>query len=79
MIMVIRGSKFIQILVFYLIGLHCMEMALTRAVPCMDSEQEALLKIEEGFIRVQTLSLHGRPKKIFANGEELDVTTQMVM
>ena len=56
-----------------------MEMALTHAVPCMDSEQEALLKIKEGFIRVQTLSLHGRPKKIVANGEELDVTTQMVM
>nr|POE65519.1 receptor like protein 30 [Quercus suber] len=49
MIMVIRGSKLIQILVFYLIGLHCMEMALTGAVPCMDSEQDALLKIKEGF------------------------------
>ena len=49
-----------------------MEMALTHAVQCMDSEQEALL-------RVQTPSLHGRPKKIVANGEELDVTTQMVM
>ena len=49
MIMVIRGSKLIQILVFYLIGLHCMEMALTGAVACMDSEQEALLKIKEGF------------------------------
>ena len=47
--MLIRGSKFIQILVFYLIGLHCMEMALTRAVSCMDSEQEALLKFKEGF------------------------------
>ncbi|KAF3961764.1 hypothetical protein CMV_013647 [Castanea mollissima] len=49
MIMVIRGSKFIHILVFYLIGLRCMEMCLTDAVPCMDSEQEALLKIKEGF------------------------------
>ncbi|KAK4562558.1 hypothetical protein RGQ29_005167 [Quercus rubra] len=47
--MVIRGSKLIQILVFYLTGLHCMEMALTGAVACMDSEQEALLKIKEGF------------------------------
>ena len=28
-----------------------MEMALTHAVQCMDSEQEALLKIKEGFIK----------------------------
>ena len=38
-------------ILFYFIGLHCMEMALTHAVQCMDSEQEALLKIKEGFIK----------------------------
>lgn len=43
----IKGSNY-----FILSGFTaCMEMALTHAGLCMDSEQEALLKIKEGFIK----------------------------
>uniref|UniRef100_A0A2N9I8F2 Leucine-rich repeat-containing N-terminal plant-type domain-containing protein n=1 Tax=Fagus sylvatica TaxID=28930 RepID=A0A2N9I8F2_FAGSY len=49
MIMMMKGSKVIHIL-FYFIGLYCMKITLICAVPCMDSEQQALLlKLKEGF------------------------------
>ena len=74
--MMIQGSKFIQLLVYLIIGLQCVEFSLmSSAIRCLDSEHEALLKFGEGFSSGTTTSLHGRPKKIVANGVELDVTT----
>ncbi|KAK7821369.1 hypothetical protein CFP56_037787 [Quercus suber] len=44
------SSKFIQLLVYLIIGLQCVEFSLMNsAIRCLDSEHEALLKFGEGF------------------------------
>ena len=46
----IQGSMFIQLLVYLIIGLQCVEFSLmSSAIRCLDSEHEALLKFGEGF------------------------------
>ena len=74
MCMMIKGSNY-----FILLGFTAWKWLWLLLYHVWIVSKKLFSRSKKALLRAQTPSLHGRPKKIVANGEELDLTTHMVI